>query len=142
MSAFRMRRLGIGFQQQVWIGRDRVDFLIGERLIIEIDSTSFDDRAADAKRDARLGILGYRVLRFDYDMVVNHWNLVRDAVLAALSRGDHHRLIARSDPFRRPADPTVPPPPAAPAAHPHPSSGRLNPVSRTFRRQRPRMPMD
>jgi very-short-patch-repair endonuclease len=32
---------------------------------------------------------GYRVLRFHYDQVVNHWNEVLGSVLAALSRGDH-----------------------------------------------------
>ncbi|MEO6942379.1 MAG: DUF559 domain-containing protein [Terrimesophilobacter sp.] len=88
MFSFRMQKLGIRFRQQVWIGHDRVDFLIGETLVIEIDS-KLHDRIADNARDTRLGILGYRVLRFDYQLIVHHWGDVRAAVLAALLRGDH-----------------------------------------------------
>lgn len=87
--SFRMRRLGIRFRQQVQIGRDRVDFLIGDRLIVEIDSTGYHESVADTRRDARLSMLGYRVLRFHYDQVINHWDEVLGSVLAALSRGDH-----------------------------------------------------
>lgn len=89
MFSFRMRRLGIRFRQQVTIGRDRVDFLIGERLVVEIDSSGYHDSVADRARDARLSIRGYRVLRFDYGQVVYHWDQVRDSVNAAMSRGDH-----------------------------------------------------
>jgi very-short-patch-repair endonuclease len=89
MFSFGMRRIGVRFRQQVRIGRDRVDFLIGDRLVVEIDSTGYHDAVADAKRDARLSMRGYRVLRFHYDQVVNHWNEVLGSVLAALSRGDH-----------------------------------------------------
>lgn len=86
--SFRMRKLGIRFRQQVWIGEDRVDFLVGEALVIEADS-KLHDRIADNARDTRLGILGYRVLRFDYQLIVHHWDQVQAAILAALSRGDH-----------------------------------------------------
>ena len=89
MFSFRMRRLGIRFRQQVQIGPDRVDFLIGDRLVVEIDSTGYHDSVADTRRDARLSMLGYRVLRFHYDQVINHWDEVLGSVLAALSRGDH-----------------------------------------------------
>lgn len=89
MFSFRMRGVGVCFRQQVTIGRDRVDFLIGDRLVVEIDSTGYHDPVADRKRDARLSIRGYRVLRFHYDQIVNHWDEVLGSVLAALSRGDH-----------------------------------------------------
>jgi very-short-patch-repair endonuclease len=89
MVSFRMRRLGIRFRQQVQIGRDRVDFLIGDRLVVEIDSTGYHESVADTRRDARLSMRGYRVLRFHYDQVINHWDEVLGSVLAALSRGDH-----------------------------------------------------
>jgi very-short-patch-repair endonuclease len=89
MVSFRMRRLGIRFRQQVQIGRDRVDFLIGDRLVVEIDSTGYHESVADTRRDARLSMLGYRVLRFHYDQVINHWDEVLGSVVAALSRGDH-----------------------------------------------------
>lgn len=88
MLSFRMRKLGIRFRQQVSIGEDRVDFLVGEALVIEVDS-NFHDRIADNARDTRLGILGYHVVRFDYQLIVHHGSQVKDAILAALSRGDH-----------------------------------------------------
>ncbi|MEO7005837.1 MAG: DUF559 domain-containing protein [Terrimesophilobacter sp.] len=89
MFSFRMREVGVCFRQQVCIGRDRVDFLIGDRLVVEIDSTGYHDPVADRRRDARLSMRGYRVLRFHYDQVVNHWDDVLGSVLAALARGDH-----------------------------------------------------
>lgn len=73
----------------------RVDFLIGERLIVEVDGRTFHDTAStfesDRCRDAHLSTLGYRVLRFSYHQVVKEWSLVEAAVLAAVSRGDHLR---------------------------------------------------
>lgn len=91
MFSFRMCRLGICFRQQVQIGPDRVDFVLGERLVVEIDSLAHHDPIADRRRDARLSIRGYRVLRFYYEHVVNEWWLVEASVLAAISRGDHLR---------------------------------------------------
>lgn len=86
---FRMRRLGIRVRQQVQIGRDRVDVVIGDRLVVELDSREFHERERDYERDARLGVRGYRVLRFSYRQVVFDWSAVENAVLAALARGDH-----------------------------------------------------
>ncbi|WP_168915334.1 DUF559 domain-containing protein [Microcella flavibacter] len=82
-------------RQQRIPGVGRVDFLIGERLVVEIDSREFHDtapgRAADRRRDLDLSLAGYRCLRFDYDQIVNHLDRVVAAVLAAVSRGDHLR---------------------------------------------------
>jgi len=90
-SAFRFRMLKhrLPTRQQVWIGQDRVDFLVGERLVVEIDSRGHHDPVADCARDARLSIRGYRVLRFFYEHVFGSWDLVEAAVLAAVSRCDH-----------------------------------------------------
>ncbi|CAN5167154.1 hypothetical protein BH11ACT2_BH11ACT2_04750 [soil metagenome] len=89
MFAFRARKLGLSFHQQVWIGPDRVDFVIGQRLVIEIDSIEHHDPTADCIRDCRLSIRGYRVLRFMYSQIVDDWLSVQASVLAAISRGDH-----------------------------------------------------
>jgi very-short-patch-repair endonuclease len=88
---YRMSLIGILVRQQVSIpGVGRVDGLIGDRLIIEIDSRAFHcDPAADRHRDALLSALGYRVLRFMYSQVMDHWPEVLAAVLAAIRRGDH-----------------------------------------------------
>lgn len=92
----RMRRHGLAITRQVQItGVGRVDFLIGERLVIEVDGRAFHDQESsfegDRHRDAELSIRGYRVLRFSYRQVFENWDLVEAAVLAAVSRGDHLR---------------------------------------------------
>lgn len=91
---FRMRRLGLSPRCQVAIdGVGRVDFVFGSRLIVEVDGWKYhsdpEQFEKDRRRDARLSALGYRVLRFSYKQVFEHWPEVRLAVLASLSRGDH-----------------------------------------------------
>ncbi len=81
-------------RRQVRIGGvGRVDFLFGERLVIEVDGEEFHTAAVeferDRRRDAVLSALGYRVLRFSYRQVMERWPEVEAAVLAALARGDH-----------------------------------------------------
>ena len=86
-------RLGIPFQQQVTIdGVGRVDFLIGDHLVLEVDSKQFHSNPyTDRKRDAALSVTGRRVLRFMYSQVVHERAEVESAILAALSRLDHVR---------------------------------------------------
>ncbi|HEY8317974.1 MAG TPA: DUF559 domain-containing protein [Amnibacterium sp.] len=86
-----MAKLGVLVQQQVAIeGVGFVDCLIGERLVIELDSIAHhSDPTADRHRDALLSALGYRVLRFMAKQVDESWPEVEEAVLAAISRGDH-----------------------------------------------------
>jgi len=85
----RIRALGLRVRQQVQIGPDRVDALIGERLVVELDGAQFHDPHADRVRDARLVAAGYRVLRFDYWQVLLEWAAVERAVVASVVRGDH-----------------------------------------------------
>lgn len=86
-------RARIGFRIQEWIDDMRVDFLIGDRLIIEVDGRVFHgDHLGfenDRHRDARLSALGYRVLRFSYAQVVHRPDEVLAAIRAALLRNDH-----------------------------------------------------
>lgn len=91
LFVFGMARVGVEVRQQVVIpGVGRVDCLIGERLVVELDSYAHhSDPAADRRRDAALSARGYRVLRFMYDQVVHDWASVQAAVLAAIARGDH-----------------------------------------------------
>lgn len=85
-------RAGIPFLAQQWIDDMRVDFLLG-RLVIEVDGKAHHDNPGaferDRARDARLGIRGYRVLRFSYAQVVYRPDEVLAAIRAALARGDH-----------------------------------------------------
>src|SRR5690606_28736632 len=61
----RGKRLGVAFRRQVVIGDFIVDFLAPSRkLVVEVDGLFHErQRSADARRDAKLGRLGYRVLR-------------------------------------------------------------------------------
>ncbi|WP_181408472.1 endonuclease domain-containing protein [Schumannella sp. 10F1B-5-1] len=85
----RASRLGIRIRQQVWVGPDRVDAVLGDRLVVEIDSREFHERERDADRDARLIAAGYRILRFTYRQVMHDWASVEAALRSALGRGDH-----------------------------------------------------
>src|SRR5690606_11987522 len=85
---FRSPVFGVRVRQQVQIGPDRVDVVLGDRLVVELDSKEFHDKARDYARDARLSARGYRTLRFTYQQVMYEWPSVEAAVLAAIARGD------------------------------------------------------
>ncbi|WP_435749299.1 DUF559 domain-containing protein [Microbacterium sp. PMB16] len=87
----RLHLLGLRLDRQVNIlGVGRVDFVIEERLILEVDGKENHDGASmrhkDLTRDAAASALGYESLRFDYAQVVHDWPTVQAAVLAALIR--------------------------------------------------------
>lgn len=75
-------------------GVGRVDFLVGSRLIVEVDGAAYhtdpERFRADRRRDAAASRHGYRVLRFSYDQVMDEWDEVEAAILAAVIRGDRH----------------------------------------------------
>jgi very-short-patch-repair endonuclease len=92
----RLSRLGISVRRQVPIPLvGRVDFVVGDRLVIEVDGAAYhtdpqrfeDDRT----RDAALTAQDYRVLRFSYRQVMNHFDEVLAAILAVIARGEHRR---------------------------------------------------
>jgi very-short-patch-repair endonuclease len=86
-------RRGIPFRQQVVIADiGRVDFLVGERLVIEVDSKEHhSDPYKDRRRDALLSVEGHRVLRFMYSQIVYERDQVEAAIFSALARSDHNR---------------------------------------------------
>lgn len=89
----RLHLIGIRLACQVTIqGVGRVDFLAGDRLIIEVDGrlnhASAERRHNDLVRDAAASLLGYETLRFDYAQVVHDWPSVERAILAAVDRAD------------------------------------------------------
>lgn len=90
----RMLRRRVYCRPQVRIaGVGRVDFVIGERLVSEVDGATYhtdpERFEADRRRDAVLSSMGYRVLRFSHRLVIDDWSVVEAAVLAAIVRGDH-----------------------------------------------------
>ena len=99
---FRMLRVGVTMCSQVRIaGVGRVDFVIGDRLSIEIDSEAHHggaNRRRDLARDAALTRRDYLSLRFDYHQVLTDWANVEATVLAVVARGDHlSRVSSKSD---------------------------------------------
>jgi very-short-patch-repair endonuclease len=92
LLAFHLLALGLDFRQQVNVnGVGRVDFLVGDRLVIEVDGAQFHTGPAfenDRRRDAALSALGFRVLRFSYTQVERRPGEVVAAILAARARGD------------------------------------------------------
>ncbi|WP_376765733.1 type IV toxin-antitoxin system AbiEi family antitoxin domain-containing protein [Agromyces agglutinans] len=90
----RLRELGIELSAQVDVpGVGRVDFVLGDRLILEVDGRDGHDgpsnRHKDRVRDVVAAAHGFDTLRFDYALVVHEWPLVRDAILAKIDRGLH-----------------------------------------------------
>jgi very-short-patch-repair endonuclease len=72
-SRISARQLGVVFRRQVpLLGRFIADFAApAERLVVEVDGPYHIERArADAKRDAVQVRAGYRVLRFEAEIVM------------------------------------------------------------------------
>ena len=67
-------QLGVWFRRQVPIANFIVDFLApSARLVVEVDGGYHRlRRSADARRDAKLARMGYRVLRLDTELVRCH----------------------------------------------------------------------
>lgn len=82
--------LGLPFRQQVRLDTvGRVDFVVGDALVVEVDSKEHHaDALRDRRRDAALSALGYRSLRFMYSQVVYERDAVEAAIVGALIRGD------------------------------------------------------
>ena len=92
----RLRRRGIRVRIQVQIAPiGRVDLLVGDRLIIEVDSRAHhlgENYEADRRRDSALMALGFIVLRLSYHRVMFDWPVVEAEILAIIRRGEHLRL--------------------------------------------------
>lgn len=94
----RMHRLGVTMRCQVSIRTvGEVDFIIGDRLIIEADGREnherAKERAKDLARDAAAAVLGYETLRFTYAMIVHQWKTVEAAVVAKIADRAHLRPL-------------------------------------------------
>jgi very-short-patch-repair endonuclease len=85
-SLLRGRRLGgIKFRRQHPVANYVADFACEQlRLIIELDGDSHTERFKyDLDRQRAIEALGYRVLRFGNDDVLNHQESVLNAILLA-----------------------------------------------------------
>jgi len=72
----------------------RVDLLVGDRLVLEVDGFEFhgtrDAFERDRERDRRLVALGYVVIRVTMNQVLHDWARVERAILAIV-RSRRHR---------------------------------------------------
>lgn len=90
-------RQRIRVRSQVRLPRvGRVDLLVGDRLVLELDGEEFHTGLAfeeDRRRDFELVQQGYLVLRITYRMIMQNRPWVEAGILA-LVRGDEHRWRA------------------------------------------------
>ena len=92
----RLRALGIRLTCQVEIdGVGRVDMIIGDRLVIEVDGVEFHSSPEqfehDRERDRRLTALGYTVVRLSYKQVMYGWSEALADILGMVRQGIHRR---------------------------------------------------
>lgn len=92
MTRLRLARRRIKAVPQVEItGVGRVDFLIGDRLIVEVDGAEFhrDRFEQDHARDLVAKRVGYEVVRFTYRQVIGQWPECEATIVAMVRRGMH-----------------------------------------------------
>ncbi|GAA1692040.1 hypothetical protein GCM10009808_06430 [Microbacterium sediminicola] len=91
LFVIRLRWMRIRIVPQAWIAGHRVDFLIGERLVVQIDGATHvgPQRTSDIAHDAELLLQGYHVIRLSYTQVVSDWVSVQDVIMRAVGQGLH-----------------------------------------------------
>lgn len=87
----RLRWLRVPLYFQTWIAGHRVDALIGDRLVLQIDGGTHvgTQRAEDIRHDAQLKLMGYHVIRVGYHQIMHEWHVVQDLIMRAIAQGLH-----------------------------------------------------
>lgn len=87
----RLRWMNLPMLPQAWVIGHRVDLLIGERLVIQLDGATHTgaQRTSDIEHDALLKLRGYHVLRFSYEQIMEHWEQVQAIIMEAVAQGLH-----------------------------------------------------
>ncbi|MFV0435393.1 MAG: DUF559 domain-containing protein [Leucobacter sp.] len=86
-----LKWLRVSIRFQLFVLGHRVDFLIGDRLIVQIDGATHTgaQRTEDIRHDAELIQRGYHVIRLSYSQIVHDWPTVHDLIIGAIARGLH-----------------------------------------------------
>ncbi|MEB0000139.1 DUF559 domain-containing protein [Cryobacterium sp. RTS3] len=82
-------------------GVGRVDLLVGERLVLELDGEGFHtgiEFENDRRRDFELVQLGYLVVRISYKMLLHDRERVEAGILALIRRDEHLWTASRVRP--------------------------------------------
>lgn len=87
----RLGWLGLRIVVQAWIAGHRVDALIGDRLVLQIDGAHHvgAQRSEDIRHDAELRLMGYHVIRVSYAQLLHDWPVVQDLIMRAVAQGLH-----------------------------------------------------
>lgn len=87
----RLAWLKLRVVAQAWVHGHRVDFLIGERLVLQVDGSQHTgiQRSNDNQHDAELVLRGYEVIRVTYTQVVFDWPAVQQRIMQAIAQGKH-----------------------------------------------------
>lgn len=89
-----LRWLKLPIRTQIWIAGHRVDALIGDRLVLQIDGGHHvgAQRSEDIRHDAELALMGYHVIRISYDQLMDEWPMVQDLIMRAVAQGLHLKM--------------------------------------------------
>lgn len=90
LLAHQLRAAGVSYRQQVRFHGRPVDFLVGDRLVVQVDGYAHHQaaqRRSDIAFDAQFVLEGRHVLRFDYVQVTG--DAVVPVVLRAIAQGLH-----------------------------------------------------
>lgn len=87
----RLAWLRIRIVAQAWLYGHRVDFLIGARLVLQIDGSQHTgaQRSSDNQHDAELRLRGYEIIRVTYTQVMFDWPTVQQQIMLAVAQGKH-----------------------------------------------------
>lgn len=87
----RLRWLEVPIIPQAWILGHRVDCLIGDRLVVQIDGGHHvgAQRTSDIAHDALLKLHGYHVIRASYGQLMDHWPELQALIMAAVAQRLH-----------------------------------------------------
>lgn len=87
----RLAWLKVSVTAQAWVLGHRVDFLLGRRLILQIDGSQHvgAQRTKDDEHDAKVALLGFHVIRVTYAQVMYDWPAVQHRIMIAIGQGLH-----------------------------------------------------
>ncbi|MGO2747444.1 DUF559 domain-containing protein [Microbacterium sp.] len=87
----RLKWLNLRILIQTWIAGHRVDALIGDRLVLQIDGKHHvgAQRSEDIRHDAELRLMGYHVIRISYQQLMHDWAMVQDRIMRSVALGLH-----------------------------------------------------